>query len=784
MELNIDILAAGSALGRAGQYQALIEYINVHGNKSSKFGHALIAAAMKACVECEQYELGLGLYHDLGNDPSSSEWQWAGGYYGAMHPLCRDLALICMGNIRFMVNDHDNNGGSSGSSSSSAKANSDNVTKILKDVIEEEGNLSQRALISVFRAFESSGDFERAIKLMHLILAYREGGMEWNVVDNTMENFMTDSSIDREKDIQADGIPDHTLLTLVMDTCNAAGEFGLTLLLCRLGLQLNIVGMNNNFDDDDELIKTYFEAQPMLAEHDDILATSMFALCGLGCPKQAIQLHELATNGRNDNGADLIYSKECFEYAKSLDEQSNDAWNETNRHMNRVLFAMQCTATMKDSLSKEDEQLLAVAVGKMVQSSLEAGQVHSGLYLAKAAATSICRRHNTPSSSPNTLSKRVQNFFGFQNEDDNISPNQDSSETTFLTCSDDILSAMMEGYATVGEYDEALVLFFDKWAKDAEMRNSVRSAPFHADPEHPEKRWIKSCELAIDILMKQNRFDEALTFFEAILPSYRSKRIYINIAKGHVENENWEEVAKLFSEASESENLSDDLALFAMEGVAHGKINGKMRILRSVVDEIASQKKMKSGAWIFQNYWNLKRRIGFHYTRLLMWWNDPAKTQEEELRVAFQFLDKRKQSHTDALDRDVIPCIIHLVSDMHQRTYGNDSTSEDAVESINSAVQTIADVIISSFEFEEIDNQEFIVSTGLGALRNLGAHRINIDLVTSMIDQGIKVDERELVIAEKLAVYEGDEEAVAKIHSVSSSPHAQASQGSLDDLSL
>ena len=95
----IDILAAGSAIGRAGQYLALPEYIQNHCDKSSKFGQALIAAAMQACVQCEQYELGLSFYNDLGNDPSSSEWQWAGGY-GTVHPLCRDLALQCMGMIR------------------------------------------------------------------------------------------------------------------------------------------------------------------------------------------------------------------------------------------------------------------------------------------------------------------------------------------------------------------------------------------------------------------------------------------------------------------------------------------------------------------------------------------------------------------------------------------------------------------------------------------------------------------------------------------------------------
>lgn len=85
----------------------------------------------------------------------------------------------------------------------------------------------------------------------------------------------------------------------------------------------------------------------------------------------------------------MFFSNECLEYANSQDNKSNDVWNETYRHMNRVLFAMQCTDTMKDSLSNEDEELLAIAVAKMVRSSLDANQVQSGIYLATMSAKSV-----------------------------------------------------------------------------------------------------------------------------------------------------------------------------------------------------------------------------------------------------------------------------------------------------------------------------------------------------------------------------------------------------------
>ena len=62
---------------------------------------------------------------------------------------------------------------------------------------------------------------------------------------------------------------------------------------------------------------------------------------------------------------------------------------------------------------------------------------------------------------------------------------------------------------------------------------------------------------------------------------------------------------------------------------------------------------------ISDNYWELKRRLGFHYARLLMWWNDPKETKKQEFRLASQHLNDRHKKVV-ALHKDLLRCIIKL----------------------------------------------------------------------------------------------------------------------------
>lgn len=712
-------------MGRAGQYLGIPLYIRHHNHKSSKFGHALIAAAMYACVECEQFELGLQLYHDLGNDPSSSEWQWAGGY-GTVHPLCRDLALQCMGHIRQITYSNNDN---------VSAGYSDVVTKILKQIIDDDGFVSQKALISVFRVFESGGDVDKAIRLMNLILSYREGHMNWKVVGESPENFTIDSSSRDDLKVQAEGLPDETLLTLVMETCNVAGEYGLTVLFSRLGLEQNYTNIeSHNFEEQaEESISKLLDFQPLLSTNDEILAATMLALCGLGRQGDAILLHDKVMERGESNDGNWDLSMECLAYAHSVGNKQNNKWNVVYQQMINVLFVMQCTNKIEKPMSPEELHLLQLAVTKMLQSSTEIRQPKAGLYLAKAAAAFVARNQHVPTSS---IKNTFRSFFGFKDKAiDDQSLHDISSLNTFLSSSDEVLSSTMEAYKAIGALDEALLLFFSKWEKDSKMRKSVRSASFHPDPDHPDCKWINSCNIAIDILLMQNRFEQADAFFQAILPSYRSAETYSIMAKRYATDDKLDEVGKLYDDAIKQGCLSDELAILAMECVSLGQIDGKMRILRLIVEEIASSKKLKPGAWIFHNYWEIKRRLGFHHARLLMWWNDPSKTQEEELRIALQHLHNSKDTQS-IVDIDVLGCITDLAGHKHVDLYGQYSRSDEALISQKSVADTIINAVLTTLDLNDDTNLSPYITKAFKALSKLGAKTSCVELAIAMIDRG------------------------------------------------
>jgi hypothetical protein len=743
-------------MGRAGQYLGIPQYMRYCNDKASKFGHALTAAAMYACVECEQYELGLQLYHDLGNDPSSSEWQWAGGY-GTIHPLCRDLALQCMGQIR--QRSHSNN-------YNATSGYSDSVTEILKQIIDDEGLISQKALISVFRVFESEGDVEKAIRLMNLVLSYREGQMNWKVVGESPDNFIIDSSSHDDLEVKADGLSDDMLQMLVMETCNVAGEYGLTILLTRLGLEQNFNTESNNFEEQtEESIVKLLDFQPHLSTNDEILAATMLALCGLGRQGDAILLYNKVMEGGENNDGNWDFSMECVAYAHSLGNKQNDQWNEVYQQMIHVLFLMQCMNKIEKPLLSEELNLLRLAVSKMLRSSTEASQPKAGLYLAKATAAAVSRNQNVPSTS---IKRTFRSIFGFKDKEiDNQSLNDISSLNTFLSSSDELLSSTMEAYKTIGELDEALLLFFNKWETDSKMRKSVRSAPFHPNPDHPDRKWINSCNVAIDLLLIQNRFEHADAFFQAILPSYRSAETFLIMAKKYATDDKWDKVGKLYDDAVKQGCLSDELAILAMEGIGLGQIDGKMRILRSIVDEIASSKNLKPGAWIFQNYWEIKRRLGFHHARLLMWWNDPSKTQEEEIRIALQHLHNNKCSQS-TVDSDVLECIIDLAGHKHLDLYGQDSRSDEALSSQKGVADTIINAVLTTLDLNGEANLSLHITKAFKALAKIRAKISCVELAIAIIDRGHEylLCNTSIHIARSSAIEVDDKVSLNKIESI------------------
>jgi hypothetical protein len=59
---QLDMLAAGSALGRAGHWKGCVDFIS-RNKHSSELGQAFFAAMLNACYICEKYEVVLDVFY-------------------------------------------------------------------------------------------------------------------------------------------------------------------------------------------------------------------------------------------------------------------------------------------------------------------------------------------------------------------------------------------------------------------------------------------------------------------------------------------------------------------------------------------------------------------------------------------------------------------------------------------------------------------------------------------------------------------------------------------------
>ncbi len=660
-------------MGLAGEWKSCVEFIE-NDEKASEalleFGQPLYAAFMNACYINGEFDMVHHLYHHMIHNPEmggggggivgNDEWQW-GGEFTNSHPLCIDLMM------RAMNSDVSMHTGSSVSNTSDDENNrkdiyalSQGATSIFRNIVENGGNITLDAIKGVLRVCENDENFEMAMDILQTLQTYndnqrhRNNDNGWAIVDESTENFLYKSepmTITGGGTIESTPIIDGDILSSIMRTCNAAGEYCLSFLFLLTTFtfgensgghsHINMDALEGyGADTPQNIIKALLTHQPLLYESEDLLHATNVALSGLKCTREASYLE-----------AEVASEVEQLDKTIALLDNLSDAdtrvtsgavtWREAYRHMDRLLCAAGAIKETNCSLSKQDEYHLSVAVATMLRYSMECGQYNAGIMVAQVIAN-VASSHKTSS-----MKDTVKSFFGLDNADD--------AGKKFWCTSDELLATMIQVYRHQIGTHESLMLFFEEWDKSgSKLKSSVKGG-------NSEENWIKSCNIALTLLFEQGNVDRARVFFDAIHPNCRTADTYLIMAKGHARLGKWTDVGVYYADAKRNNCLSERLALLAMEDISKSTVSGKIKILRNVAEDIANLKDVKPGAWITDNYWELKRRLGFHYTRLLMWWNDPRETQARELRLASQHLD-------DCVKRGVTPhkdsliCIIKQAS--------------------------------------------------------------------------------------------------------------------------
>lgn len=375
------MLAAGSALGRAGEWKGCVNYLRTS-DDAEKLGQALVAATMLACVECSEYDAAIEVYRDSASNPSlgGSEWQYGGGY-DIVHPISRDLALRSMGR-------------------SAKQGWSSQAMAIFRNQIVDEGELiSADALLGVVMTFERDSEWSYALDVLNILLKTQESESKdiWGIVSDSIDV----TSLSREQPVSgttSSSLPyakiiHGGILASIMNTFNTSGEYGLAL-LCE-----ELIGLSNT-DYSPPLSHLFSKnighlditalsptSHPIVTHSEDILVARMTALCGLGCFDEAIALYDITA--ASSNGITWSSASRCAEYAKTeavlLDSimfMRSQAWRAAFRHMHRVITVSHLLLKKRDGFSLEESHILSNAIGNCISCCNDAGQPRVGLVLA------------------------------------------------------------------------------------------------------------------------------------------------------------------------------------------------------------------------------------------------------------------------------------------------------------------------------------------------------------------------------------------------------------------
>jgi hypothetical protein len=703
---STDVMAAGIALGRSGQWKACIDYMSSDPKNISEFGQPLFAAMMNACYICENYDSVLDLYYSMQQDsqPGVGDWQW-GGEYARSHPLCTDLLLRSVG-MRLQNTDEKYQGFSEG------------ATLTFHQLIEQGGRISLDAIKGVLRACENDSDYERALEILRILQSYEENNSDWKIVGESTENFLYEN--DAVETVSQTQIVDYDILSSVMDTCSTAGEHGLALLCTQTGdfSQMN----ESDYSKQSTMVDKLLANQPSLYHSTRLLNSTLVALEGLRCSIDAYSLYSRVESTHEDG------IKEMVRLPKSRIEM-NTCWRETYHHIDRLLFAAHIINRTRHEISEEDKYNLSLGTALMLKCATESGQVNAGIEVAKTVASCVNQQ-----KSKKSMKDTVKSLFGL--EEIKTEP-----DITFWFSSDELFSATIAAHSIKYSVDDALATFFAKW-------DSTEFKQVSADGIG-KGSWIKTPNTSLELLVGKGDLDQAHKLFDTLNRHSRTPDSYLIMANGYKKHERWNDVAICYFAAKKDGCLSEALCFLAMEGIAESTVSGKVKVLRSVANEAAIIKGVKTGAWIVDNYWVLKRHLGFHYARLLMWWNDPNETQQQEFRLASQHLSSSEKNNL-RVDFDALKTIIALAR--HQEI----GEKEDRIGNGNEHLHPPSVVYKALLEIHEADHNESseLLLKGMLYLSKTNSKTECAQYLEHIESNSISIDEQMLFLARTTAGFE------------------------------
>jgi hypothetical protein len=599
-----DVLAAGTALGHAGEWESAMEYLKIS-YSASQLGQPLVASVMNACLLCERHDKALQVFEE--NKPGiAGEWQWGGGR-DRIDPLCRDLAM------RAMV---------------AKDGMSDSAMDFFRQTQEEGVAISLEALRGVVGACEQDGRWADAVSVLATILdRYKDENWVTSgsamVISDWGSEHVSQKSGNASSDAWLAGISG--ILASVVRSCNKSSNFGMAMLCFRLvDLQIPSAkhGLEDHFDAQavdgtTTLEKSLLSVFTRMSYTDELVSATMVSLCGLHCYSPAGKLFERASNSQFRGDGELSNLRPIYEYAMSELVKHEpmligNSWESAHKHIHRLTAAVQRVRDREHVLGEEDRDIIDGALATTMSACTSADQPETSLFLVTWIEKALLGRSRQSSSG--TL---MPNFLGIET----------LPETEFYGFRKDALMA------------EAISAF--RWShKTAEAIDVFESLLNSRSGELG--RWKLSCGAGLSALHSVGRIDDALNIFYSLDDSARTPDAYTLSATGLAKEKRWKDVDGIYRRALKYGCLSEELGLLAMDSVILSDANNKLRILRSIVGDVAKCSGSNPLNWMESRYWHLKKALPSGYVRLLLWWNDPDTAHLDELELVLGEFHQQK----------------------------------------------------------------------------------------------------------------------------------------------
>ena len=591
--LCVDVLAAGAALGRSGDYQSLVSYLRTS-SESQRFGQPLIAGTMHACILCLQNESALRVYHDSVH-VNGGEWQWGGR---TSNPICTDLAMRACGGM---------------------PRKSELAWNLLQQVKQEGRQASIEAIQGVISACEWDGRWEDTLSLFLSTLA---DDTRWIGDGDDLDLYLVQDA-KRNTGIKKNILG--KILASVMRACNGAGEFAIALICSRLRQlrdNVQIPGLDKGGHCD--TVKDNYLPFILACENsDELLIATMTALCGVHSRDAAVGLYQSFHSLHPDRIS--IDAEDCYKYARTLpiDERSfslSKTWESTCRNLDRFAAALpHWNSTSNDRAgaeAKPEAKHVWTILGPLMRGLTTVGQPRAAIFLAE---------HSEGRMATKTEVKSVfASLFALVK----------TSSDQPINFTDTVLAETIRAYHIMGASDQAVQLFGD--ATDKDIPSGL-------------KLWPKSTNAALATLLDLGEIDSAVELFEVFDWSSRDFDSYLTVAKGLAEVKMWTAVVDIFKVAADAGCLTEEGALLAMkamdiiirqEHVGYGRTD--FSLVREIARETSRTVGVKEENWIAEKYWTLKEMLSFECLLFLNNWDDVSFGSCERNLAILQFENAKK----------------------------------------------------------------------------------------------------------------------------------------------